>query len=93
MGDSPNPYDAPNAPLDDPSKPKRKAPLRFSLLDVLVVLAIIGVLIALLLPAAPMSHHHAARRRRAELRRAADEARRQGIEAQGVAERPVQVGP
>jgi len=51
MNDAPNPYHAPNAPLDDPSRVKKPAPGRISLVELLVVLAILGVLIGLVSPA------------------------------------------
>jgi len=46
--DPPNPYDAPKASLDDPAEPKRPEPSRFSFVELLVVLAIIGLIVWLL---------------------------------------------
>lgn len=48
MNDSPNPYDAPNAPLDDPSPPRTTWSV---IVELLVVVAVIAGLTAWLWPA------------------------------------------
>jgi hypothetical protein len=53
-----NPYESPRTPPEPSQSNQTQASFRITVVDVLVILAIIGVLIALLLPAVTSTPRH-----------------------------------